>query len=86
VRELVREHALDLLRLQPLPEAARDGDGRVLGAAPGREGVRHVGVDDRDARLGQIGHGAQTLDHVMQLRRLIALHDLCAGRGQRELV
>ena len=34
VRELVREHALDLARLEPAPEAGRDRDGGVLRVAP----------------------------------------------------
>ena len=86
VRELVGEHALDLLRLEALPEAARDGHRRVLRAAAGREGVRDVGVDHRDPRLRQIGHRAEPLDHVVQLGRLLALDDLRPGRRQRELV
>src|SRR5439155_20191506 len=86
VGELVREHAFDLLRLQPLPEATGDGDGRMLRAASGRKGVGDLAVDDGDARLGQIAHGAETLDHVVQLWRLIALDHLRAGGGQRELV
>jgi site-specific DNA-cytosine methylase len=51
-----------------------------------RERVRHVGVDDRDPRLRQVGHRAEPLDHVVQLRRLVALDDLRAGGGQRDLV
>ena len=42
VRELVREDALDLPRLEPLPETLRHRDGRVLRVAAGRERVRDV--------------------------------------------
>ena len=86
MRQLVREHALDLLRLEALPEPARDGDGRAFRAAARREGVRNVRVDDRDPRLGQVGHRAQPLDHVVQVGRLVALDDLRAGGPERDLV
>ena len=70
VRELVGEHALDLLRLEPLPEALGDRDGRVLRAPAGGERVRDVGRDDRHPRLRQVGHRAEALDHLVQLGRL----------------
>ena len=85
VRELVREHALDLARLEAAPEAGRDRDGRVLRAPAGRERVRDVGVDDRDPRLRQVGERAEPLDHVVELRRLVALDDLRARRGSASL-
>ena len=86
VRELVREHALDLARLEPLPEAARHGDGRVLRVAAGRERVRDVGVDHGDPRLRQVGHRAEPLDHRVELRRLLLRDDLRAGGPEGELV
>ena len=86
VRELVRQHALDLVRLEPAPEAGRHGDGRVLGATPGRERVRDVRVDHGDPRLREIGHRAQPLDHGVQLRRFFLAHDLRAGGCEGELV
>ena len=61
------EHALDLRRLEPLPEAGRDGDSGVLRVAAGGERVRDVAVDHGDLRLRQVGHRAEPLDHVVQL-------------------
>jgi hypothetical protein len=58
VRELVREHALDLLRLEALPETARDRHSRMLRAPAGRESIRDVGVDDRDPWLRQVSQRA----------------------------
>ena len=72
--------------LEPAQEPGRHGDGGVLRVAPGGERVRDVGVDDRDARHRQLGHRAEPLDRVVQLRRLVALDDLRAGGAQRELV
>ena len=86
MRELVREDGLDLLRLEPAPQARRHGDDCVLRIAPRRERVRDVGVDDRDARLGQVGHRAQALDHRVQLGRLLTVDDLGAGCSERDLV
>ena len=86
VRELVSEHALDLLRLEALPQAGRDADRGVLGRATGGECVRHRRVHDRDLRLRQVRHRAQPLDHVVQRGRLLAGDDLRAGGGERELV
>src|SRR5439155_24782904 len=43
-------------------------------------------VDDRDPRLRQVRHRTEPFDHVVQLRRLIALDDLRARRRQCELV
>ena len=57
-----------------------------LRAAARREGVRHVGVDDCDPRLGQVGQRAQPLDHVVQVGRLVALDDLRPGGRERDLV
>ncbi len=76
--ELVREHSLDLRLAQPVPEPLGDGDDGVLRVPPGRERVRHVGRDDGDPRLRQVGHRAQALDHVVELRRLVAVDHLRA--------
>ena len=69
-----------------LPEPLRHGDGGVLRVAAGRERVRDVGGDDGDARLRQVGHRAEPLDHRVQLGRLLGGDDLRAGRRERELV
>ena len=86
VRQLVCEHALDLFRLEALPEAGGDADGGMLRRAAGRERVRDGRVHDRDLRLRQVGHRAEPLDHVVQRRLLLAADDLRAGRPERELV
>ena len=80
------EHALDLLRLEPVPETGRDADGRVLRRPAGRERVRDRGVHDRDPRLRQIGHRAESLDHLVQCGGIRGAHDLRAGGRERELV
>ena len=73
MRELVREHRLDLPRLQALPEALGHRDGGVLRSAARGERIRDVRRDDGDARLRQVCERAQPLDHR-------------AGCGERELV
>ena len=86
VRELVAEHALDLLRLEAAPEAGGDRDHGVLRVPAGRERVRDVGVDDRDPRLREVGHRAEALDHRVQLGRLLRGDDLRPRGGEGELV
>jgi hypothetical protein len=86
VGELVGEHRLDLLRVEPPPEAGRHRDGGVLRVAAGRERVGDVGVDDGDPRLRQVGHGAEALDYGMELRRVLARDDLRPRRGEGDLV
>ena len=86
VRELVGEDTLDLLRLEALPQSARDRDCSVLRASARRERIRHVRVDDRDARLGQVCHRAEPLDHVVQLGSLVTLDHLRARGLEGELV
>jgi hypothetical protein len=58
----------------------------VLRAPAGRERVRHIRRDHRDARLRQVGQRAEPLDHRVQLRRLLGPDHLGPGRGQRDLV
>ena len=50
VRELVREHPLELLRGDELEDPLGDADDRVLGIPPGRERVRLRVRRDRDDR------------------------------------
>src|SRR5207247_10453417 len=51
VRDLVGEDRLDLLRLEPLDEAARDGHGRAYWVPSGGERIWELALDDRRARL-----------------------------------
>ena len=84
--QLVGDHALELMRLEPLHQAGGDGDRGVLGAAAGGEGVGHVGVDQRHPGHRQVGGDAQPLDRGMQLRLLLGGHDLGPGGAQGDLV
>ena len=86
VRELVPEHGLDLLRLEPPPQPLRHRDCRVLRVPARRERVRDVAVDDRDARLRQVRHRAEPLDHRVQLGCFLGRDDLGPGCAERELV
>ena len=53
---------------------------------PMRERVGHLGLRDRDLRLGQVGLDAEALDHRVQLGRLLRRDLAGAHRAQRELV
>ena len=66
VRQLVGQHALELARLEPLHEPGRDAHRRALATVPGGEGVRQVGLRDRDPRLGQVGQLAEPLDRLVE--------------------
>ena len=74
VGQLVGEHTLELLGVQRLQDAGRHAHHGPLGRAAGGEGVGQLGVGDRDARLGHVGHGAQPVDHAVQLGSLLGGH------------
>ena len=80
------EDRLDLLRLEPAPEPRGHRDCGVLRVAARRERVRDVAVDDRDARLREVRHRTQPLDHGVQLRCFLGRDDLGPGRPERQLV
>ena len=86
MRQLVREHALDLSLVETPHEPGRHRDDGVLRVPAGRECVGHVRVDDRNLRHRQLCHRGEPLDRVEQLRCLVALDHLRPGRAQRELV
>ena len=89
VRHLVREDALELVVVQPAHQALGRADHRVVGVAAGREGVRHVGVGDRDPWLGHVGQRAEPVHDAVQARgfRCVGRADLARPRrGQRDLV
>ena len=73
VRELVREHALDLARLEPLPEArASPRPPRASGCGPSRtRSARRVSMIATRG-FGRSAMRAEPLDHVVQLGRLVA--------------
>ena len=73
VRQLVGEDAFELDAVHLLEQAGGHGDRRVLGVAPGGEGVRRRVVDDVDARLGQAAGDAQALDEVVQALVLLGV-------------
>jgi hypothetical protein len=71
VRQLVRQHSLDLVGVEAAEQAGGHAHDSVVGCAPGRERVRQVGVGDRDPRLGHVGQGHQPVDDAVQLRCLL---------------
>ena len=86
VADLVGEHAAELVPVEDLQDALGDGDRRVLGVAPGREGVGlHVG---RDVQLGH-RHAhllAQLTDDPVVLRHLLLGDGQGPGHLDGELV
>ena len=66
VRQLVREHAFELVVAQHLQDAFRRRDRRVLRVAAGRERVRRWLGNDVAARLRQAGARGQALDDLIQ--------------------
>ena len=71
VRELVRDHAAQLVLGEQLGDPAGDGDRGVLRAAAGREGVGLVLRDHVEARHRQVGARRQLADHLVEPRRLL---------------
>ena len=86
VAQLVREHALELVVVQPALDALGHAEHGVLAVAPGREGVRQVGGGDRHPGLVHVRERAQPVHDRVQLRLLLR-GDLAGARGgQRDLV
>jgi len=73
--ELMGEHAGDLLRREQPHEPGVDGDGGMLGIAPGGEGIGLIVVDHIDLGHGQSGALGQLADQAIKLRgaRLVDL-------------
>ena len=76
VRELVGEHAAELVAVEHLEDARGDRDRGVIRAAPGGEGVglrsrRHVDRGHRHARLA-----GELLDDGVDLGRLLRVTGL----------
>ena len=83
------EHALELRVTQQVEDPRRSAHRRGLRRAADRERVRHGGLCDRDAGLGQVRLNAQALDDRVQtvgLRRVVWAYGARAHREQRDLV
>ena len=87
VRHLVRDHALELVAVEPLQQAARDRDRGVPRVAPGRQSVGRGLVEHVHRRhLRQAGGDGHLLDDVEELRLLGVGHAVGAAHGQHHLV
>ena len=87
VAHLVGEHALQLLLVEALEQAGRDGEDGLLGSAPGGERVGRVVRHDVDPRHRHPGGDREVLDHAKQLGRLLlALDPARAGDEGDEVV
>ena len=69
--ELVCEHGLQLLRLEPIQKPLRDRDRRRSGREAGRERVRRIGVHECKLRLRHVRERAQAVEDPMELRMLV---------------
>ncbi len=86
VHQLVGHHALDLVSGQRLQQTLGGAHDRVLGP-PTR--CERIGLGVRRDRHGghrHVGSHRQTLDHVVELGRLLAGDHPGLGRSERELV
>ena len=82
VRDLVRDHALELALVHQVQQAGGDADVGLVRAAAGGERVRRRVVDDVDRRrLGEAGGDRDRLDHVEEPRVLRPVGRLGAGRA-----
>ena len=80
VRELVREHALDLVGRQVLQQPLRHRDGGVLRVAPGRERVRLLGRDQVEPRHRNLRAVREVLHHRLDLGHRARLDGLGPAR------
>ena len=86
VRQLMRDHARQLLPGQHGHQPGVDGHRRIFGIAPGGEGVGLVFVDHVDARHRQLRAPGQFGHHVVEIGRVGALDFLRAVGRQRQPV
>jgi hypothetical protein len=86
VRQLVRQHPLELLLGHVLENAGRHGDDGVLGIPPGGERVGLLVRRHRDHGHGESGALTQPVDHGVQLRRLLWSYDLRSVHPQDHFV
>ncbi len=84
-RQFVGDDALGLVAVHEVHQAPRDAHHGVLGVAAGGERIGLLMRSDRHLRHRQPGPLPQAIDHVVQLRRLLAGHDLGAVGAQRHL-
>ena len=86
VRQLVRDHALELLLRHVLEDAGRDRDDRVVGVPPGGERVGLLVRRHRDDRHRQSRPLAEPVDHPVELGRLLLGDDLRAVHPEHDLI
>ncbi len=82
MRQLVRDHGLELARLEPVDEPLREVQAGAVAAGGDDPRVRLALLLEHDLRLGEVGDHAQALDRGVQLgrggrRELVGAH----GRG-----
>jgi hypothetical protein len=82
----VRQHPFQLLVVQDAHDPFRYRDGRVLGIAPGGEGVGLLGRDDVHARHGHAGLAGQPPHDAVEPRGLRLGDGLGPIHRQHDLV
>ena len=86
VRHLVRDDTLKLLWGQPAHQVIGHAEHRVVGAAPSREGVRHIRVGDGHPGFRHVRQRAEPVHDAVQLRCLLRGDLAGPGRPQGDLV
>ena len=87
VRDLVGEHAAQLVLVDDLQEALRDGDRRVvLGLRPVAKALGCAAGADVDRGHRHVGPLGEVADDRVELRRFLLGDRLGAGGRHRELV
>ncbi len=86
VRELVRDHALELHPVHDLEQPGRDRERGVLRVAPGGERVRRGIVDDVELGLREARGDAEALDEVVVAAVLGLVGRLGPAGGDGDLV
>ena len=86
VRQLMPEHARDLVVVEDAHQPRRNGDSRMGRIAPRRECVRRVLVDDVDARHRESRIPREFLDQAVELRCTRTVDLLCIIHAQHHAV
>src|SRR5438093_378640 len=86
VRQLVRDHALELRAIKLVEKAARHDDRRVLWVAAGRECIRRGVLDHVEPRRGDAQADRERLDDVVQLLLLVGSELACLALREDEPV
>jgi hypothetical protein len=82
----VGDDALELVPVELVEQAARDGDGGVLGVAARGEGVRGRVLDDVDLRHREAAGYRHLLHDVEEAGGVFVRDLLRPGRGEHHLV